>query len=291
MKGVGGFYYVHLRNSHFVYECRARGTFRKDGIKPCVGDDCEVDIIDEEAHTGYVVELLPRKNHLIRPLVANCDQVLVVMALKNPKPNLNLLDRFLINMDMQDLRPMIIFNKSDLMDEEEIKEVCAEYLAAGYETIAMSAAAGEDTTEVERLKAITRGKTTVLAGPSGVGKSSIFNLLVGKEQAETGSVSEKIGRGRHTTRHTELTAVDEDTFLLDTPGFSSLLVEDLPEEKLKYYYPEFEPYNDTCRFDGCVHIHEPSCSLIQALEEGKIGRVRYENYVKLYEELKSRRKW
>ena len=286
IKGIAGFYYVHVAGSG-LYECKAKGIFRNQSVKPLVGDDVEITVLDEEARLGNLTAILPRKNDLIRPAVANVDQALVIFAAAKPKPNLNLLDRFLIMMEQQQVHTVICFNKMDLVSEEEIQNLKAIYEPCGYEILFTSASAELGLTEIrEHLL----GKTTVVAGPSGVGKSSLINLLQPQAQMETGAISEKIERGRHTTRHSELFVV-EDGYICDTPGFSSLYLTDLEKEELQVYFPEFDEHRETCRFQGCQHVKEPGCAVKEALADGKISQSRYENYINLYDELKQRRKY
>lgn len=287
IKGIGGFYYVHTEGAG-VYECRAKGIFRKDRKKPLVGDDVEITVLDQGKMVGNVEALLPRKNELIRPAAANVDQALVVFAAASPKPNLNLLDRFLISMEQQQIPVAICFNKSDLVSEQEMQEFGRVYENCGCQVLFISVARREGLDEIEDL--IT-GKTTVVAGPSGVGKSSLTNYLQPKAEMEVGEVSKKIDRGRHTTRHTELIWVKERTYFLDTPGFSSLYLQNLKPEELPAYFPEFAAFEGACRFQGCMHISEPDCGVKQALAEGKIPACRYENYLLLEEELKHQRRY
>ena len=284
IKGLGGFYYVHVPNKG-VYECRAKGNFRNLKIKPLVGDNVKIDVINEEKLTGHVREIMARKSELIRPAVSNVDQALVIFAAAQPAPNLNLLDRFLITMRKQNLDTIVCFNKKDVVADHELAVLKETYEKCGYTVCAASAKKQEG---IEEIKELIKGKTTVLAGPSGVGKSSIINLLYPQAQMETGNISEKIQRGKHTTRHSELFFVDEETYLFDTPGFSSLYLEDMEKEDLKDYFPEFEEYEPYCKFQGCMHINEPKCGVKEALEEGKISKVRYENYLLMYEELKEK---
>lgn len=287
IKGIAGFYYVHAVGSG-VYECKAKGVFRKEKMKPLVGDNVEIDVLNEEEKLGNIVRILPRKNELIRPAVANIDQALVVFAVTKPKPHFNLLDRFLVMMESKEIPVVLCFNKKDIAEEEEICELEKIYRSCGCRIIFTSAKQEENTA---LIKEVLRGKTTTVAGPSGVGKSSLINLLQSQIQMETGSISEKIERGKHTTRHSEIIPVDEISYIVDTPGFSSLYVNEFEKEELKYYFPEFEPYEGTCRFIGCDHIHEPGCSVKQAVSDGKIHRVRYDNYVEMYSELKAKRRY
>ena len=287
MKGIAGFYYVGVAESG-VYECKAKGIFRKDKIKPLVGDDVEIEVLNEEEKLGNIVKILPRRSELIRPAVANIDQALVIFAAREPKPNLSLLDRFLVIMEKQDVPVIICFNKQDLCDEEEVGRLKEIYEACGYPVVLASAKQGEG---IEEIKSLLRGKTTTVAGPSGVGKSSLTNLLQNEVQMETGEISKKLGRGRHTTRHSQIIQIEEDTWLYDTPGFTSFYVEEIEKEELRFYFREFFKYEGTCRFQGCTHTHEPGCMVKNALEEGKISKERYENYLELYGELKVKRRY
>lgn len=272
-----------------VYECKAKGIFRNRGIKPVVGDDVEFTVLDEETQEGNIDEILPRKNALIRPASANVDQALVVFSIMQPDPNLNLLDRFLIMMLAQDIPVTICFNKVDLRSEKKQQEYREIYEKAGYSVIFTSTYENDG---IEAVRDLLRGKTTILAGPSGVGKSSLTNLIQPKAAMETGSISEKIKRGKHTTRHAELFCVEPDTYLMDTPGFSSMYLEDMEANELKYYFPEFEPYECDCRFGAdCVHIGEPVCGIKSALNAGELSQSRYDNYKLLYQELKEKRKY
>ncbi len=287
LRGVGGFYYVFTEESG-IYECRARGIFRNKKMKPCVGDAVEIDVISEEDKTGNLVKIYPRKNQLIRPLSANVDQAMVLFAVHEPEPDFHLLNRFLIMMEQQNIPVILCFNKMDLAQEGDQEKLEADYRNSGVEVHFLSARQEVGTQE---LRDMLRGKTTVMAGPSGVGKSSTLNQLGASKQMETGAVSEKIKRGRHTTRHAELIHVAEDTYLMDTPGFSSLYLEGIEKENLKYYFPEFSPYENQCRFNGCVHIHEPGCVVKDALERGEISRMRYDDYCLFFEELGQQKKW
>lgn len=287
IKGIAGFYYIYAEDGQ-VYECKAKGIFRKDNQKPLVGDNVEISILDENEKEGSVTAILPRKNSLIRPAVANVDQAFVIFAMENPKPNYMLLDRFLIMMEQQGIPAVVCFNKKDLGTEEELDFLYRTYTQCGYRVILSSALKGEGISEIHE---ILRGKTTVVAGPSGVGKSSLANSLQGEIQMETGEISKKLKRGKHTTRHSQVIPVGEDTFLVDTPGFSSLYLTDMEEQELKNYFPEFREYEEECRFQGCRHIHEPGCAVKEALETDKISRLRYEDYLALHQELKEKRRY
>lgn len=287
VKGIAGFYYVQTEEAG-LYECKAKGIFRKDKIKPLVGDNVEISITDEEKKTGNVDQILSRKNTLIRPAVANIDQVLVIFAAASPKPNLNLLDRFLVSMEKQHVPAVICFNKQDCVDEQEKEHLFSVYQNSGCKVLFTCARTGEG---IEQVKKILEGKTTAVAGPSGVGKSSMVNLLAPDAQMETGEISRKIDRGKHTTRHSEILPVGSHTFICDTPGFSSLAVWDMEKEELKDCFPEFAEYEGKCRFLGCTHTHEPDCAVKEALDAGKISQERYRNYLEMYTELKEKRRY
>lgn len=285
IKGIAGFYYVQTKNG--VYECKAKGSFRNRKLKPYVGDNVEITVLNEETKKGNLDEILERKNFLIRPAVANVDQTLVIFAAAKPDPNLNLLDRFLIMMEQKDIPVVLVFNKKDVAEQEKLAELARIYENCGYQVLSVSALQEDGISEI---KEILKGKTSTVAGPSGVGKSSIINLLQSDIQMETGDISEKIERGKHTTRHSELIAIEEETYIFDTPGFSSLYVTDMEKEELKDYFPEFAQYEEGCKFLGCVHVNEPVCGVKDALKEGKISQSRYDNYKLLYEELKENEK-
>ena len=287
VKGIAGFYYVHVVGSG-VYECKAKGVFRKENIKPLVGDDVEIEVLDKKDMEGNIMKILPRKNDQIRPAVANIDQALVVFAVTQPEPHFNLLDRFLVMMERKEIPTVLCFNKTDIAEDPVIAELEQIYGGCGYPVLFTSAREEEN---IEELKQLLRGKTTAIAGPSGVGKSSLINLLQSEVKMETGSISRKIARGKHTTRHSELLVLGENSYIMDTPGFSSLYVNDFEKEELKYCFPEFAPYEGRCRFNGCDHIHEPGCAVKAAVEEGKIHRVRYEDYTEMYRELKERKRY
>ena len=287
VKGISGFYYVHVVGTG-IYECKAKGVFRNRKVKPLVGDNVEIVVLDEEKRLGNVEKILSRKNELIRPAVSNIDMALVIFAAAKPDPNFNLLDRFLCMMEYQKVPVTICFNKCDLVSEEEKENLQKIYAPAGYDILFTSVKTGEN---IDRLKALLAEKTTTVAGPSGVGKSSLINELQTDVRMQTGAISDKIGRGKHTTRHSEIISIGQDTYIMDTPGFSSMDLPGFEKEDLWTCYPEFVPYEPECRFIGCSHIGEPDCGVKNALAEGKISRVRYDNYVILYEEMKNIRKY
>ena len=287
VKGSSGFYYVHVAETG-IYECKAKGIFRNQKIKPLVGDDVEIVVLDEEKRIGNVEKILPRTRELIRPAVANIDMALVIFAAAKPDPNFNLLDRFLCMMEYQKVPVTICFNKCDLVTEEQREALRKIYELAGYELLFTSAKTQEN---VEKLKSVLQGKMTAVAGPSGVGKSSLINDLQDAVQMQTGGISDKIERGKHTTRHSQIIPIAENTYIMDTPGFSSMDLPGFSKEDLWTCYPEFVRFEPGCRFIGCSHIGEPDCGVKTALAEGKISQVRYDNYVQLYQEMKNMRKY
>lgn len=287
IKGIAGFYYVYVEG-HGTYECKAKGIFRKDHVKPLVGDDVVMDVLDESEMLGNISEILPRRSALIRPAVANVDQAMIIFAIVKPNPNFNLLDRFLIRMERQNLPTIICFNKQDIASAQEKEALRQSYETCGYHVLFISALENEG---LEQVRDLLSGKTTTVAGPSGVGKSSLINKLAPKANMETGEISAKIERGKHTTRHSEIIALGEETYIVDTPGFTSLDISEITKEELGQYYPEFVQYEPYCKFSGCAHISEPSCGVKEAVAAGKISTVRYENYKILYQELKDKRRY
>lgn len=280
IKGIGGFYYVRDADGE-ITECKARGKFRKERILPMIGDEVEAEVKNGK---GTITEIYPRRTKLIRPAVANIDAVVIVAAAKSPDPNTALIDRMLVNAEINGIRAVVCINKSDLADSCSLESI---YKNAGYETAAVSAATGEG---IDRLFSMIEGKTAAFAGVSGVGKSSILTLITGSK-LETGEVSEKISRGRHTTRHVELFPVRGGGYVLDTPGFSSVETEDITPGELGDCFPEIRAVSGECRFRGCAHIDEPDCAVKSLLEDGRMARSRYESYKELYELQRSRKTW
>lgn len=286
IKGIAGFYYVYTALG--LVECKAKGSFRKDGIKPLVGDNVELDVIDEEGLKGNITTICPRKNSIIRPASANIDQAMIIFAIVKPDPNYNLLDRFLISMEQQSIPTVVCFNKSDMATDEDILALREAYEGCGCEVLFVS---GTQKEGMEDIRRALQGKTTVVAGPSGVGKSTIVNALYPQANMQTGEISKKIERGKHTTRHAELFALKDDTFIMDTPGFTSLYLQGIEKEDLWNYYPEFLSFEEQCYFGTCSHISEPVCGIKDAVKDGKISKIRYENYCMLFEDIKSQRKY
>lgn len=286
IKGIAGFYYVYVVESG-IYECKAVGIFRKDKVKPLVGDMVRIEVLDEEKKEGSLVEILPRKNELIRPAVANVDQAMIIFAADFPKPNFSLLNRFLIMMERRQVPVVICFNKMDLLSEENIRRLHEIYEPAGYRVLTISVKNGQG---IDEVKSLLNHKVTVVAGPSGVGKSSLTNSLQDGVQMETGEISKKLNRGKHTTRHSQLIELGDDSWFVDTPGFSSLYLEDMEKEELRQYFPEFYCFEGQCRYQGCTHTHEPGCAVKAALDEGQIELLRYQGYLEMYEELKDKKR-
>lgn len=282
IKGIGGFYYV--KTSDGLIECKARGKFRHKDMKPMVGDDVEIEVNNGK---GVIEEIFERKSELIRPTVANVTQAFVVFAVKNPDINFDLLNRFLILCEHNNIEAIVCLNKVDLVSEEEREAIKQKIVDIGYEVLYINAKKGIG---VEKLREKLANNETVLCGPSGAGKSTLINTLTEKYHMETGEVSEKIGRGKHTTRHSELIDVT-DGYIVDTPGFSTLEVNFIEKEELRYSFPEFEEYNNSCKFRGCLHYKEPNCAVKNAVEEGKINKYRYEFYIRTLEEKMDGRKY
>jgi ribosome biogenesis GTPase len=287
IKGIAGFYYVHVVESG-IYECKAKGIFRKEKIKPLVGDEVEIQIISEEEKTGNIEKILPRYSELLRPAVANVHQALIIFAAKKPAVNFNLLTRYLVWMQYEQVPVTVCFNKCDLVSEQERQELKSSLKGTGYPLLFLSAKTGEG---LEELRRILDGKITAVAGPSGVGKSTLTNALLPEALMETGDISEKIERGKHTTRHSQLLHIKGDTYIMDTPGFSSMQLPEMEKEELSGLFPEFSCREDGCRFYGCSHLSEPDCAVREALNAGEISPVRYEEYRLLYDEIKQKKKY
>lgn len=286
IKGIGGFYYVDINGE--IFECKARGLFRKKKVVPVVGDYVEIDIIDEENKKGVIEKIDTRHNELIRPSVSNIDQAIVVFAVTQPDPHLSLLDRFLVLAESQKLNIIICLNKIDLLKEEEYREIVNIYTSAGYKVILTSS---KQNIGISDLREELKNKTTVFAGPSGVGKSTLLNYIHPGLKLQTGEISIKIARGKHTTRHAELMAVEEDGWVVDTPGFSSLNMDFIHEDDLHFHFPEFVPYMDNCKFNSCKHINEPSCGVKEAVTLGKISKNRYTSYIQFIDEIRKSRRY
>lgn len=285
IKGIGGFYYI--KTDEGLIECKARGKFRHKDIKPMVGDNVTIKI---ENGKGVIEEIHKRKSELLRPTVANVSLAFIVFAVKNPDINFDLLNKFLILCEYNSIDVVVCLNKVDLVSEDEKLEIKKKINDIGYEVLFINAKKGIG---IEKLENKLKGNTTVLCGPSGAGKSTLINKLANKEHMETGKVSKKLGRGKHTTRHSELIDVGNG-YIVDTPGFSTLEIKDLMDkDELKYCFPEFIEYNDKCKYRGCLHYKEPKCIVKQSVEEGKINKYRYEFYIRTLEQIieEEKNKW
>lgn len=284
IKGIDGFYYVKSNNA--VYECKARGKFRFNGLSPMIGDKVDILVKDEK---GSIEKIYDRSNSLVRPAVSNVSQAFIVFSVKDPEINTELLNKLMLMCDYNKLHIVVCFNKIDLDEDFLNTEVYKMVQSTGYDITAVNAKEGIGLTE---LKCMLKDNVTVLCGPSGAGKSTLMNRLSGRDVMETGNISEKIKRGRNTTRHSELIDTGRG-FLIDTPGFSSMNIDFMQKNDLQYYFPEFSKYIGTCRFTGCCHYKEPDCSIKEAVLEGSIHKIRYDFYVKILEECLKRRnaKW
>lgn len=284
MKAIAGFYYVKVEDS--VYECKARGVFKKKKITPLVGDKVVISIDGSDPTKGRVDEVLPRTTELVRPPVANVTQAIVVFSVKHPDPNINLLDKLLAICAYRDLKVILCFNKIDLDDVEFAKSLEEIYRNAGYTVIPTSAT---NHIEIDGLKAVLKDEISVFAGPSGVGKSSLLNEIQAGIKLQVGGLSKKIARGKHTTRHSELIALESGGMVVDTPGFTSIDIVDIDMDDLADCFIEFHDYQ--CKFNNCKHINEPHCGIKTAVEAGEIGESRYESYLYFMKSLEEHRRY
>lgn len=283
VKGIGGFYYVKTESG--IYECKARGIFRKDSYAPLPGDKVSISVSGNDEKVGNIEEIFPRESQLIRPTVANVNQIAIVIATKSPQPDFLLLDKLLITVEQKKISAVVCINKMDLAQDMEYKNVAKSYEKAGYKVVALSSAIEKG---FDELESVLKGKTTAFAGQSGVGKSTILNKVLNSYVMETGKVSERIERGRHTTRHAELIELKSGGFVVDTPGFSSFELDGLEAGELQNFYPEFQEFFGRCKFTGCMHISEPGCEVKAALEKGILDGGRHARYVGFYNMLKEK---
>lgn len=284
VKGIGGFYYVDTEDG--VYECRARGKFRIQSITPLIGDHVEIEG-DSRSLQGYIMNILERKNQLVRPTVANIDQAIIVFAAKKPDINMVLMQKFLVYAEYKKLNVVICINKVDLDEDEEYLKVVEMLESVPYKVITTSVKADIG---IGQLGDLLKDKISVFAGPSGAGKSSLLNRIQPGLELKTGDLSKKIERGTHTTRHAELLKLENGGMVTDTPGFTSLDISELELPKLESCFPEFEKFKD-CYFLDCVHDKEPECGIKEAVEAGKISRMRYDFYISLLNEMKESRRF
>lgn len=286
LKGIGGFYYVYTDEG--IFQCRAKGLFRKKALKPLAGDRCLIELTHTEDVEGNVTEILERKNVLVRPPVANIDQALIVFSVHSPEPAWTLMDRFLVMMERNAIHPVICVNKDDLADTCDLSEIEDIYKNTGYSLIFTSV---RNDSGLDQVRKALEGKVTSVAGPSGVGKSSLINALMGEEVMVTGDVSRRLKRGKQTTRHTELLYLGEDTFIFDSPGFSAMDLPEMKESELAGCFPEMRAYMGKCRYSDCSHTHEPDCPIKQAVDSGEIAGQRYDSYIDIYNELREKRRY
>lgn len=280
IKGIGGFYYVDTSNG--IIECRARGVLRKNKTTPLIGDLVLIRITKEDDKVGYIEKIIERKNEIKRPPVSNIEQLIIVISMKKPEPDFLFVDKLIVASEKNNIKPILCFSKVDLVDEKKLKEYKEIYNNTGYKIIKTSK---YDASSIDVLKEVLKDKTTAFAGYSGVGKSSLLNMIQPNLKLKTGEISSKLNRGKHTTRHVEIMKLDFGGFVFDTPGFSAHSIEDVEYNQLFSYFTEINKYSDMCRFRSCIHYKEPDCSVKKALEEGLISKSRYENYIKLLIEL------
>ena len=284
VKGIGGFYYVHSVESDSVYQCRARGIFKKDGIVPIVGDWVDMEVLADG--DGVVNKIHKRANEFIRPAISNVDQLLLVMAFSQPEPNLRIIDRLLVMAEKSQTQGMLVMNKKDLSTPEERDKISDIYKEL-YPIFYVNGLTGEG---LEPLREALFGNSTALAGPSGVGKSTLLNDLKPQAQAEVGSISRKTSRGKHTTRHVEIFELSPGTFLFDTPGFTNFDIMEAEPDQLQFYYPEMAEFIGKCRFDNCRHIDEPGCAVQEGALQGTIKVSRYDSYKEQMKEILEKEK-
>ena len=265
-----------------IYKCLARGKFKKEKINLLVGDKVEFTITNSEKQEGVIEQILPRKNELKRPKISNLTQIILVVSMKMPNPDLLLLDKQLIFAEFMGLKATIVLNKVDLEDKKEIDKIFELYKNIGYRVIQTNAKEGIN---IEEIRDLLNGEITAFAGNSGVGKSTLINSIFKQELTQEGDISDKNQRGKNTTTSTTLYKYKENSYIADTPGFSTYEINEIPKEDLCHYFVEFVPYLEKCEFQGCSHIKEENCGIKKALESGKISPQRYENYVKIYNNL------
>ncbi len=284
IKGIGGFYYVEAADG-IIYECKARGVFRKEKITPLAGDKVEISV--DENSRNSIDKIYERRNMFKRPPIANVDKLVIVSSVCDPRPNLLIIDRLTAVAVYKNVEPIIVFTKNDLQSADEYIEI---YKNAGFKTFAVSNETGEGISEV---KAVIENGVCVFTGNSGVGKSSLINRMYPDFALETGEISRKLGRGRHTTRHVELLKINNG-YIADTPGFSSLDFETndlIKKDELAYCFPDFADYIDSCKFSTCAHVNDKGCRLVEAVNNGDVMRSRHESYVKMYNEVKNIKDW
>lgn len=284
IKGIGGFYYVEAADG-IIYECKARGVFRKEKITPLAGDRVEITV--ESNNKNSIDKILERRNFFKRPPIANVDRLVIVSSVCDPRPNLLIIDRLTAVAVYKNVEPIIVFTKDDLQSADEYVKI---YTKAGFKTFAVSNETGEG---IDDVRSIIEDGVTVFTGNSGVGKSSLINRMYPDFCLETGEISKKLGRGRHTTRHVELFKVGSG-YIADTPGFSSLDFETndlIKKDELAFCFPDFEDYIDSCKFSTCAHVNDKGCRLVEAVKNGDVEPSRHESYVTMYNEVKDIKDW
>lgn len=288
LKGIGGFYYVETTDD--IYECRARGKFRKDKITPLAGDHVVIDAAEDLS--GFVTQIHPRKNYLIRPPVANIDHLFVICSLKDPKPDTCIIDKTVAAAELRDIDPVIVITKTDFIEcRESAERLRAIYEKAGIACHTVSSVTGEGTVE---LKALMEGGISALTGNSGAGKSTLLNAIFPDFQLKTGEISQKLGRGRHTTREVELYKIGGSAYVADTPGFSTFDIERYEmtdKSDLIYGFRDMMRYFGDCKFTSCTHTCEKGCAILEAVEAGEISRSRWNSYTQMFNEVKDRKQW
>lgn len=287
IRALSSFYYVLSDNK--IWECKARGLFKKQNISPLVGDFVEFEIVDN--NHGYILDVKPRKNELVRPSITNVDQAILVFSIKGPSFSSLLLDKFLVHVEKANINSIICITKTDLLDESDdtLEDITTTYEQIGYKVIATNRF-GEG---IDELRASLKDKVSVFSGQSGVGKSTLLNSLLPELQLETGDISLRLGRGKHTTRVVQLINLPEGGMVADTPGFSQLDFAEISSEELGDLFVEFESFSEQCKYRGCAHNNEPGCAVKDAVEEKQIAEERYQHYLEFYNEIKDKeqRKW
>ena len=283
LKGIGGFYYVEAEQT--IYECKARGVFRKRGTTPLAGDWVQICI---DNNTGTIEEIFPRKNMLVRPPCANIDQMFLVTSVCDPSPNLLVLDKMIAVAEDQEMEPILVISKTDLQSPHELENI---YRKVGIQVIEVSSVSGQG---IAQIKMLLKDKISVFTGNSGVGKSSLLNCMSPEFRHETGIISSKLGRGKHTTRQVELLKLPCGGYVADTPGFSTMDMERyniVKKEHLQYCFREMKPYITQCKFSSCSHTCEKGCAVLRAVEQGEITQSRHNSYTAMYEQVKDKKEW
>ncbi len=285
LKAISGFYYVS--DGIDIYECKSRGIMRKDGVTPTVGDNAAISVSQNTGDKlcGVVEQISDRKNQLSRPPVANVDKLYIISSYENPAPNTLIIDKLICSCEAKGIEPIIVFNKSDMGSFEEYEKI---YKAAGFSVYTVSCVTGEG---IDGLLSSFSDGISVLTGNSGVGKSSLINKMFPEYNLKTGEISEKLGRGRHTTRHSELFSNGQGGYICDTPGFATVDSEPMPKEALADNFREFSDYLGGCKFTSCSHTCEKGCTILEAVKNGKIMKSRHDNYCAIYKDLAAIKSW